>query len=98
MLEMGMRAVRPWWLCGSLVLALFGVACEHARPTRARCSEDPDAAGCPQGQQCVWIHANNGLFCAVDCGAGGGCEAGQICKSGAASSCQTCPDIVDVCE
>jgi len=78
-------------------MATAGVACDD-KPSRVPCPGEQSATTCAQGQECLWLHGANGYFCGAVCGVGAPCSASQTCKTGAASSCATCDDVVDVCE
>jgi hypothetical protein len=88
------------WAGLSLLFAslLLGGGC--AQSSRMVCQGDSDVSTCGAGASCVWMHVGNesGYFCAIDCTGGGACPSGQACVTEAASSCQTCDDLLDVCE
>lgn len=80
-----------------LSAALAGAACDEAT-TRARCTSETDTTVCKSAETCVWIHDGAGFFCAVQCSVGTTCPGGLSCKTAAASSCQTCQDVLDICD
>ena len=84
----------------SLLLAslLLGGAC--AQSSRTLCQGDSDTSTCGSGATCLWMQVGNesGYFCAIDCSGGAACPTGQVCVAEAAASCQTCDNLLDVCE
>jgi hypothetical protein len=80
----------------ALSAALGDGACDKS-PSRVRCTGEADTMTCKSPEECAWIHDGAGYFCASLC-AGGACSSGHACKTGAASSCQTCQDLLDICE
>ena len=79
-----------------MALLLGGAACDD----RLKCSGDSDQNTCPQGETCVWLglDGKQGYFCAQICSAEEPCGSGETCKANRASSCQTCQDVLDVCD
>lgn len=77
---------------------LFVTSCDGGHG-RKRC-EAPDATSCGSSESCLWVHDGNdsGYFCALPCSSDKSCPNGESCKAGAASSCATCQDLIDVCE
>jgi hypothetical protein len=61
-----------------------------------RCAADGGGAPCAADTECLWLHGG-GSFCVATC-ATGLCTDGRSCQIGAASSCATCDDLIDVCE
>jgi hypothetical protein len=84
----------------SLLLAslLLGGAC--AQSSRTPCQGGSDTSTCGPGATCLWMQVGNesGYFCAIDCTGGAACPTGQACVAEAATSCQTCDNLLDVCE
>jgi hypothetical protein len=89
------QVVRAFTLL-ALSATLGGGACDKS-PSRVRCTGEADTATCKSPGKCAWIHDGAGYFCASLCAAGA-CSSGHVCKSGAASSCQGCQDLLDICE
>jgi len=67
---------------------------------RARCNGGEDQTTCGSGEICLWLHlgTSSGYFCATPCTADKTCAAGKTCKEGAASSCDVCQNLIDICE
>jgi len=80
-----------------LALGLVHAACDKT-PSRVPCTAETDTTTCKAGETCLWIHDGAGYFCATACSGGAGCPSGSKCKAGAASGCQTCQNLIDVCE
>jgi hypothetical protein len=82
------------------LLVSFGAAvllggCGDRLQLRA-CTADAGASTCAAGFECLWL-ASGGYFCVARC-VDGSCPSGGSCRSGGASSCATCQDLIDVCE
>ena len=80
----------------ALAAAVEDGGCDNS-PSRVHCTGETDTATCQSPDKCVWIHDGAGYFCASLCAAGT-CSSGHACKTGAASSCQTCENLIDICE
>ena len=80
-----------------LALLLGGAACGE---DRRKCNGDADQTTCGSGDTCVWLGlgATQGYFCAQICSVEEPCDSGETCKADSASSCQTCHDILSICE
>jgi hypothetical protein len=87
-------------LTGLALLVGLSLAVACAETSRNRCQSDSDVTTCGSVASCVWTRAGNetGYFCAIICNGGGACPSGQSCVPEVARSCQTCQDLVDVCE
>ena len=68
--------------------------------SRVLCVGESEQSTCPPSERCVWRHlgASSAYVCATLCDAGGACPNGTSCQTGAASSCMTCENLLDVCE
>lgn len=74
-----------------LALLSVVVACAGGRES---CKTESD---CANGQACLWVNDEDGLYCALRCGGGQECLSGQSC-TGRASSCKACLDAIAICE
>ena len=93
-----MRDVSQMLALLGLTLAVGSAAACDRSTNRARCVGEADAATCQRGETCSWLHDGADYFCATLCSQGRLCPSGLTCKTGAASSCQTCQDLLDICE
>lgn len=95
----GMKAALRIWMLLVTAVVLPNSSC-GSDVSRVPCASDSDQSTCLQPERCVWRHlgASSGYFCATLCEAGGACPNGESCRTGVASSCMTCQDLLDVCE
>jgi hypothetical protein len=84
-----------------LLLGAGGTACKDSlRTPCAGEGAEGDSTVCRDGQDCLWLNlgSESGYFCGTVCGPKSSCPAGLTCKTGGASGCMTCQDLIDVCE
>jgi hypothetical protein len=100
--------VIPWFRVGETMLFLerlvlvasLAVIASCGDAGRTRCQGDTDVTTCGASESCVWMNdgSASAYFCVTTCSGGAACPAGESCRSGAASSCSTCQDLIDICE
>ena len=94
-----MKAALRTWLLLVTAVVLANASC-GSEVSRVPCAGDSDQSTCPPSETCVWRHlgASSAYVCATLCEADGACPNGTSCRTGAASSCTTCENLLDVCE
>jgi len=80
----------------ALVAIVLASSSCGSHTSRTLCAGESDQTTCAQNDRCVWM--NQAYVCATPCGNANACASGRACKTGAASSCATCQDLIDVCE
>lgn len=85
-----------------LLIQIIGITClilatTACGDTSSACSTENDCAGT---EECIWVRDGNqvvGRMCSIRCQTDQECPPGLAC-AGAASSCPTCNDFIQICQ